>query len=39
MFQLHSCLAETLEQFKELMQEHGQENLCSLLQTKWMSVL
>ncbi|KAI5102118.1 ras guanyl-releasing protein 3, partial [Silurus meridionalis] len=36
MFQLHSCLANTLEQFKELMKEHGQENLCSLLQTKWM---
>ncbi|KAM9466567.1 RAS guanyl-releasing protein 1-like [Clarias gariepinus] len=36
MFQLHSCLAGTLEQFKELMREHGQENLCSLLHTKWM---
>ncbi|XP_053488822.1 RAS guanyl-releasing protein 1-like [Ictalurus furcatus] len=36
MFQLHSCLAETVEQFKELMREHGQENLCPLLQTKWM---
>ncbi|KAF4083908.1 hypothetical protein AMELA_G00122740 [Ameiurus melas] len=35
MFQLHSCLAETLEQFKELMREHGQENLYPLLQTKW----
>ncbi|XP_060734886.1 RAS guanyl-releasing protein 1-like [Tachysurus vachellii] len=36
MFQLHSCLEETLEQFKELMRENGQENFCSLLQTKWM---
>ncbi|XP_058254453.1 RAS guanyl-releasing protein 1-like [Hemibagrus wyckioides] len=36
MFQLHSSLEETLEQFKELMRENGQENLCSLLQTKWL---
>uniref|UniRef100_A0AAY5E931 RAS guanyl-releasing protein 1 n=1 Tax=Electrophorus electricus TaxID=8005 RepID=A0AAY5E931_ELEEL len=36
MFQLHSCLADSLEQFKELMREHGQQKLCSLLQTKWM---
>ncbi|KAI4882545.1 hypothetical protein NFI96_034477 [Prochilodus magdalenae] len=36
MFRLHSCLAESLEQFKELMREHGQEKLCPLLQTKWM---
>ncbi|XP_072545832.1 RAS guanyl-releasing protein 1-like [Salminus brasiliensis] len=36
MFRLHSCLAESLEQFKELMREHGQEQLCPLLQTKWM---
>ncbi|XP_066539995.1 RAS guanyl-releasing protein 1-like [Hoplias malabaricus] len=36
MFRLYSCLSESLEQFKELMREHGQEKLCSLLQTKWM---
>ncbi|KAK1793476.1 hypothetical protein P4O66_011848, partial [Electrophorus voltai] len=36
MFQLHSCLADSLEQFKELMREHGQQKLCPLLQTKWM---
>ncbi|XP_076834377.1 RAS guanyl-releasing protein 1-like isoform X1 [Brachyhypopomus gauderio] len=36
MFQLHSCLADSLEQFKYLMRENGQEKLCPLLQTKWM---
>ncbi|KAL7873434.1 hypothetical protein AOLI_G00125050 [Acnodon oligacanthus] len=36
MFRLHSCLAESLEQFRELMREHGQEKLCPLLQNKWM---
>ncbi|TSO67475.1 RAS guanyl-releasing protein 1 [Bagarius yarrelli] len=35
MFQLHACLEETLEQLKVLMKENGLENLCSLLQTKW----
>ncbi|KAG9268143.1 RAS guanyl-releasing protein 1-like [Astyanax mexicanus] len=36
MFRLHSCLSESVEQFKDLMREHGQEQLCPLLQTKWM---
>ncbi|XP_062862966.1 RAS guanyl-releasing protein 1-like [Trichomycterus rosablanca] len=36
MFELHSSLAETLEQIRELMSEHGQEQLCSLLQTNRM---
>ncbi|XP_030631899.1 RAS guanyl-releasing protein 1-like [Chanos chanos] len=35
MFRLHSSLADSLEQFRELMRERGQERLCPLLETKW----
>ncbi|KAL4656439.1 RAS guanyl-releasing protein 1 [Arapaima gigas] len=37
MFRLHSSLGDILQQFRELMREHGQERLCPLLETKWIS--
>lgn len=36
MFRLHHSLSDSLEQFRELIREQGQEHLCSLLETKWM---
>ncbi|XP_018583253.1 RAS guanyl-releasing protein 1-like isoform X2 [Scleropages formosus] len=37
MFRLHNSLGETLQQFQELIREHGQERLCPLLETKWIN--
>lgn len=36
MFRLHHSLSDSLDQFRELIREQGQEHLCSLLETKWM---
>ncbi|TMS21130.1 RAS guanyl-releasing protein 1 [Larimichthys crocea] len=37
MFRLHHSLSDSLEQFRELIREQGQEDLCSLLETKWIN--
>lgn len=37
MFRLHHSLSDSLEQFRELIREQGQEHLCSLLETKWIN--
>ncbi|XP_039994014.1 RAS guanyl-releasing protein 1-like isoform X2 [Xiphias gladius] len=37
MFRLHHSLSDSLEQFRELIREQGQECLCSLLETKWIN--
>ncbi|XP_034530390.1 RAS guanyl-releasing protein 1-like [Notolabrus celidotus] len=37
MFRLHHSLSDSLEQFRELIREQGQERLCSLLETKWIN--
>ncbi|KAM3595612.1 uncharacterized protein V6R79_026265 [Siganus canaliculatus] len=37
MFRLHHSLSDSLEQFRELIREHGQEHLCALLETKWIN--
>ncbi|KAL6105871.1 rasgrp1 [Pungitius sinensis] len=37
MFRLHHSLSDSLDQFRELIREQGQEHLCSLLETKWIS--
>ncbi|KAM9341062.1 RAS guanyl-releasing protein 1-like [Symphorus nematophorus] len=37
MFRLHHSLSDSLEEFRELLREHGQEHLCSLLETKWIN--
>lgn len=36
LFRLHHSLSDSLDQFRELITEQGQEHLCSLLETKWM---
>ncbi|XP_032355521.1 RAS guanyl-releasing protein 1 isoform X1 [Etheostoma spectabile] len=37
MFRLHHSLSDSLDQFRELISEQGQEHLCSLLETKWVN--
>uniref|UniRef100_A0A8C6WRD3 RAS guanyl releasing protein 1 n=1 Tax=Neogobius melanostomus TaxID=47308 RepID=A0A8C6WRD3_9GOBI len=37
MFRLHHSLTDSLDQFRELIREQGQESLCSLLETKWIN--
>ncbi|XP_058471037.1 RAS guanyl-releasing protein 1-like isoform X1 [Solea solea] len=37
MFRLDRSLSDSLDQFRELIREQGQEHLCSLLETKWIS--
>nr|QCT83299.1 Ras guanyl-releasing protein 1 [Channa argus x Channa maculata] len=37
MFRLHHNLSDSLDQFRELISEQGQEHLCSLLETKWIN--
>ncbi|XP_056282106.1 RAS guanyl-releasing protein 1-like isoform X2 [Pseudoliparis swirei] len=37
MFRLHHSLSDSLDQFRELIREQGQEHLCSLLDTKWIN--
>ncbi|XP_074548619.1 RAS guanyl-releasing protein 1-like [Halichoeres trimaculatus] len=37
MFRLHHSLTDSLEEFRELIREQGQERLCSLLETKWIN--
>ncbi|XP_068195027.1 RAS guanyl-releasing protein 1-like isoform X1 [Antennarius striatus] len=37
MFRLHHSLSDSLEQFRELIRDQGQEHLCSLLETKWIN--
>ncbi|KAF7201953.1 transcript variant X1 [Nothobranchius furzeri] len=37
MFRLPHSLSDSLEEFRELLREHGQEDLCSLLETKWIN--
>lgn len=36
MFRLHHSLSDSLDEFRDLIREQGQERLCSLLETKWM---
>lgn len=36
MIRLDHSLSDSLDQFRELIREQGQEHLCSLLETKWM---
>uniref|UniRef100_A0A8C4EAW8 RAS guanyl-releasing protein 1 n=1 Tax=Dicentrarchus labrax TaxID=13489 RepID=A0A8C4EAW8_DICLA len=36
-FRLQHSLSDSLEQFRELIREQGQEHLCSLLETKWIN--
>uniref|UniRef100_A0A1A7X3X9 RAS guanyl-releasing protein 1 n=1 Tax=Iconisemion striatum TaxID=60296 RepID=A0A1A7X3X9_9TELE len=37
MFRLPHSLSDSLEEFRELIREQGQEDLCSLLETKWIN--
>ncbi|XP_020485724.1 RAS guanyl-releasing protein 1 isoform X2 [Labrus bergylta] len=37
MFRLQHSLSDSLEQFRELIREQGQEHLCTLLETKWIN--
>ncbi|XP_015249563.1 PREDICTED: RAS guanyl-releasing protein 1 isoform X1 [Cyprinodon variegatus] len=37
MFRLPHSLSDSLEDFRDLLREHGQEHLCSLLETKWIN--
>uniref|UniRef100_A0A673BZI7 RAS guanyl-releasing protein 1 n=1 Tax=Sphaeramia orbicularis TaxID=375764 RepID=A0A673BZI7_9TELE len=37
MFRLHHSLTDSLDQFRELIRDQGQESLCSLLETKWIN--
>ncbi|XP_040916445.1 RAS guanyl-releasing protein 1-like isoform X1 [Toxotes jaculatrix] len=37
MFRLHHSLSDSLDQFRELIREQGQEHLCALLETKWIN--
>ncbi|XP_072313608.1 RAS guanyl-releasing protein 1-like isoform X1 [Eucyclogobius newberryi] len=37
MFRLHHSLTDSLDQFRELIREQGQESLCPLLETKWIN--
>uniref|UniRef100_A0A3P8RUU8 RAS guanyl-releasing protein 1 n=1 Tax=Amphiprion percula TaxID=161767 RepID=A0A3P8RUU8_AMPPE len=37
MFRLHHSLTDSLDEFRDLIREQGQERLCSLLETKWIS--
>ncbi|XP_061898262.1 RAS guanyl-releasing protein 1-like isoform X2 [Entelurus aequoreus] len=37
MFRLHHSLSDSLDQLRDLIMEHGQEHLCSLLETKWIN--
>ncbi|XP_007549319.1 RAS guanyl-releasing protein 1 [Poecilia latipinna] len=37
MFRLPHSLSDSLDDFRDLLREHGQEHLCSLLETKWIN--
>ncbi|CAN9502214.1 unnamed protein product [Ophioblennius macclurei] len=37
MFRLHHSLSDSLDDFRDLIREQGQEHLCSLLETKWIT--
>ncbi|XP_056248860.1 RAS guanyl-releasing protein 1-like isoform X2 [Seriola aureovittata] len=37
MFRLHHSLSDSLDEFRELIREQGQEHLCPLLETKWIN--
>uniref|UniRef100_A0A4W6EWI5 RAS guanyl-releasing protein 1 n=1 Tax=Lates calcarifer TaxID=8187 RepID=A0A4W6EWI5_LATCA len=37
MFRLDRSLSDSLDQFRELIREQGQERLCSFLETKWIN--
>ncbi|XP_013867833.1 RAS guanyl-releasing protein 1 isoform X1 [Austrofundulus limnaeus] len=37
MFRLPHSLSDSLDEFRDLIREHGQERLCSLLETKWIN--
>lgn len=37
MFRLHHSLTDSLDQFRELIRDQGQESLCPLLETKWIN--
>ncbi|XP_061751073.1 RAS guanyl-releasing protein 1-like isoform X1 [Nerophis ophidion] len=37
MFRLHHSLSDSLDQLRDLIMEHGQEHLYSLLETKWIN--
>ncbi|KAM9708720.1 RAS guanyl-releasing protein 1-like [Menidia menidia] len=37
MFRLHHSLSDSLDEFREMIREQGQEHLCSLLETKWIT--
>ncbi|XP_077587980.1 RAS guanyl-releasing protein 1-like [Stigmatopora nigra] len=37
MFRLHHSLSDSLDQLRDLIREQGQEQLCCLLETKWIS--
>uniref|UniRef100_A0A8C5E2W8 RAS guanyl-releasing protein 1 n=1 Tax=Gouania willdenowi TaxID=441366 RepID=A0A8C5E2W8_GOUWI len=37
MFRLHHSLSDSLDEFRDLIREQGQEHLCSLLETKWIN--
>uniref|UniRef100_A0A674NZB8 RAS guanyl releasing protein 1 n=1 Tax=Takifugu rubripes TaxID=31033 RepID=A0A674NZB8_TAKRU len=37
MFRLHHSLSDSLEEFREMIREQGQEHLCTLLETKWIN--
>ncbi|XP_047201418.1 RAS guanyl-releasing protein 1-like isoform X1 [Girardinichthys multiradiatus] len=36
-FRLPHSLSDSLNDFRDLLREHGQEHLCSLLETKWIN--
>ncbi|XP_037551005.1 RAS guanyl-releasing protein 1 [Nematolebias whitei] len=36
-FRLPHSLSDSLDEFRDLIREHGQEDLCSLLETKWIN--
>ncbi|XP_041828477.1 RAS guanyl-releasing protein 1-like [Melanotaenia boesemani] len=36
-FRLQHSLSDSLNEFRDLVREHGQEQLCSLLETKWIN--
>ncbi|XP_072220940.1 RAS guanyl-releasing protein 1-like isoform X2 [Leuresthes tenuis] len=37
MFRLHHSLSDSLDEFRDMIREQGQEHLCSLLETKWIN--
>ncbi|XP_071063294.1 RAS guanyl-releasing protein 1-like isoform X1 [Pseudochaenichthys georgianus] len=37
MFRLNHSLSDSLDEFREMIREQGQEHLCALLETKWIS--